>query len=59
MLALNILQKLVYNKLNLAHYRTMKKGGRNKKAKQEVEEIEEPVEVNQFELGAIERDCCK
>jgi len=40
----------------------MKKGGRKVKAapKEQVEEVDiEPAEVNQFELGAVERDCCK
>ena len=40
----------------------MKKGGRKgkitKQADPEPEEIE-PADVNQFELGVVERDCCK
>jgi len=39
----------------------MKKGARKGKAaaKEQIEELEEPAEVSQFELGAVERDCCK
>ena len=38
----------------------MKKGARKGKGKEVVEDVDlEPVEVNQFELGAVERDCCK
>ena len=37
----------------------MKKGARKGKGKEVVEDVDlEPVEVNQFELGAVERDCC-
>ena len=39
----------------------MKKGARKgKQGKEVVEDVDlEPAEVNQFELGAVERDCCK
>ena len=39
----------------------MKKGARKgKQGKEVVEDVDlEPADVNQFELGAVERDCCK
>lgn len=38
----------------------MKKNARKGKMQKEQEDVEiEPAEVNQFELGALERDVCK